>query len=89
MKNHEKTDNFPQNDSPDIPRMNGFTIMPDGRLMRCTVALYNNKNIVGKLSTDGSLGIDREKALWWSRGLFSGNPDELACPLRAISTSSR
>ena len=70
-------------------RMNGFTIMPDGRLMRCTVALYNDKNMVGKLSTDGSLGIDREKALWWSRGLFSGNPDELACPLRAISTSTR
>jgi uncharacterized protein len=66
-------------------RLNGFTIMPDGRLVRCTVALYDEKNIIGKLNTDGSLDIDREKALWWSRGLFSGNPDELACPLRTMS----
>lgn len=70
-------------------RMNGFTVMPDGRLVRCTVALYEDRNVVGKLSADGSLDIDREKALWWSRGLFSANPDELACPLRTISTSKR
>ncbi len=69
-------------------RMNGFTIMPDGRLVRCTVALYDDRNVVGKLNTDGSLDMDRGKALWWSRGLFSGDPDELACPLRTITTSS-
>ncbi len=62
-------------------KLNSFVIRADGRISKCTVDLYNDKNYIGKLNNDGSMNIDKEKLLWWSRGLFSENKQELLCPL--------
>lgn len=62
-------------------KLNSLLIRADGRIGKCTVALYDDKNIVGKLNEDGTLVLDNEKLLWWARGLFSGDKHELACPL--------
>lgn len=63
--------------------MNSFVVRSDGRLGKCTVSLYDDRNTIGRLNEDGTVEIDKDKALWWSRGLFSGERDQLACPLRA------
>lgn len=60
--------------------LNSFVIRADGRIAKCTTALYDDKNTVGTLNPDGMLSIDKDKLLWWARGLFSGNSDELHCP---------
>lgn len=63
-------------------RLNSFIIRADGRISKCTVALYDERNLVGKLNRDGTITLDTKKIYWWSRGLFSGNKETLACPLR-------
>ena len=63
--------------------MNTFVVRADGRLGKCTVALYDQKNTIGRLKSDGTVEVDKDKALWWSRGLFSNDKSQLACPLHA------
>jgi len=62
-------------------KMNSYIIRSDGRVSKCTVALYDDRNIVGRLNPDGTLEIYPNKVAWWSRGIFTGNPNQLACPL--------
>jgi uncharacterized protein len=38
----------------------------DGLIYKCTVALYNEKNIVGALTENGTLDIDKEKEKIWT-----------------------
>jgi uncharacterized protein len=61
---------------------NTFVVRSDGTLGKCTVALTDSENSVGRLFEDGRVDIDPEKMKLWMRGLFTGNADELACPLR-------
>jgi uncharacterized protein len=61
-------------------KLNTFLVRSDGRLGKCTVALDNT---VGSLLPDGRMEIDPVKARWWSRGLVSGDRNQLACPLNA------
>jgi len=62
-------------------KLNSFVIRSDGTVGKCTVALYDDRNNIGRLLRDGTVEINPEKAMWWARGLFSGNDDQLACPL--------
>lgn len=64
-------------------KLNTFLIRADGRLGKCTVALRDGRNSFGRILPDGSLEIDSSSAAWWSRGLLSGDMDQLACPLYA------
>ncbi|AMV12398.1 hypothetical protein GT3570_15910 [Geobacillus thermoleovorans] len=44
---------------------NSYVIGSDGTLYKCTVALYNEKNKIGKVEKDGNFRIDIDKfALW-------------------------
>lgn len=61
--------------------LNSLIIRQDGKLSKCTVALYNSKNSIGKINNDGTIEINRNKSLWWSRGLFTNNHLQLSCPL--------
>jgi uncharacterized protein len=61
-------------------RFNSFVIRSDGRIGKCTVALYDEKNFVGRLRANGKIELDKEKILWWGRGNFSKDPLELTCP---------
>ena len=60
---------------------NSFVIRSNGEVNKCTVALNDGKNRVGKLLRDGTLQLDKEKMIWWIRGMFSDDKDQLACPL--------
>lgn len=63
---------------------NSFLVRADGRLNKCTVALDHPANQVGWIHEDGTLDLDRGRALAWARGLESGQAKELACPLQGI-----
>jgi uncharacterized protein len=60
---------------------NSFVIRSDGRVAKCTVAFEDARNTVGKLLENGDMIIDHSKHLLWLRGLISGEPSALACPL--------
>ncbi|MBL0385837.1 radical SAM protein [Tumebacillus sp. ITR2] len=46
-------------------RSNSFVIGSDGILYKCTVALYNEKNIVGKLQPDGTMKLNKDNLALW------------------------
>lgn len=59
---------------------NSFAIRSDGSIIKCTVAMEDSVNHVGKIAPDGSLDLDQQKFLAWSDGLTSLNKDYLGCP---------
>jgi uncharacterized protein len=64
-------------------KLNSFVIRSNGELSKCTVAFSDERNHIGRLLRDGTVEIDSEKVKWWARGLFSGDENQLACPLNA------
>jgi uncharacterized protein len=61
-------------------RTNAFVIRSDGAVSKCTVAFADDRNIVGRLTQEGTLIIDHDRHLPWIRGLISGDARELTCP---------
>lgn len=76
--------------APDMPAMcyagcaNSFLIRADGRVGKCTVALADERNTVGRLTSNGRLELDSAKVLPWLRGLESFDLDVLRCPLMTL-----
>ena len=64
-------------------RANAFVIRPDGRVAKCTVALDDERNTVGRLRKNGDVVIDPSRHLPWLQGLVSGDAVALNCPARA------
>ena len=63
-------------------RANSFVIRANGNLNKCTVALEEPRNVVGRIHADGRLSIDKAVMIPWMRGLRSGDRQELQCPMR-------
>ena len=63
---------------------NSLIVRSDGRIGKCTVAMNDSRNTIGQLNGDGSLSVDNEKFRPWVRGLVSGEPLALACPLHGL-----
>ena len=63
-------------------RANAFVIRSDGGVSKCTVALDDARNLVGRLTTDGELIIDHKSHTKWIRGLVTGDAAALACPAK-------
>jgi len=63
-------------------KSNAFTIRADGRIGKCTVAVDQEYNVVGRLSDDGRVEISEAKHKKWTVGLHTLDPEHLACPLR-------
>ena len=61
-----------------------YVIRANGDISKCTVALYAKPNIVGHLNSDGTIQLDESLINRWSRGMFSGDAKELACPLKGL-----
>lgn len=61
-----------------------YVIRANGNISKCTVALYDEYNIIGRINKDGTMQIDNEKVTNWSRGMLNGNKDELACSWKFI-----
>ncbi len=64
-------------------RANAFVIRSDGRGAKCTVALQDERNTVGRLCENGDIVVDPSRHLPWLQGLVSGDPIALSCPARA------
>lgn len=60
---------------------NSLLVRSDGALAKCTVALKDGRNAIGRIHADGSIQTDSDKLRAWARGLASLDPGELACPL--------
>ncbi len=65
-------------------KINSHIIRADGRVARCTTALDDPVNTVGKLTPEGNLELDRDKIIKWVRGIFDMDSDSLYCPLGGI-----
>ena len=63
---------------------NSFVIRSDGRISKCTVGLYDDKNIVGNIDREGNLVIDDEKIRPWFVGFTEKDRDALACPAKRV-----
>lgn len=63
---------------------NSFVVRADGRIGKCTVALNDEKNCIGYISSDGKLNIDIQKYRPWIAGLLSGNSESAKCPLSFV-----
>lgn len=65
-------------------KLNSLCIRADGEIVKCTVALKEDYNKVGKLNNDGTIDLSRNKFLKWSNGLQSMNKNELMCPKKYL-----
>lgn len=65
-------------------KMNSLVIRADGTLAKCTVALSNDKNAVGRIERDGSLTIFDDKVRTWTAGWYQQDLAALACPLEHV-----
>lgn len=65
-------------------KANSFVLRADGRLAKCTVALNDKRNEVGRLNLDGTIDVNNDRFMPWVRGLFSDDADTLACPLHGM-----
>jgi uncharacterized protein len=61
-------------------RPNSLMIRANGAIGKCTVALTDPANIIGKLLPDGSLKIDNAHLRPWLRGWSSRDWQALGCP---------
>lgn len=61
-------------------KANSLVIRADGTLAKCTVALHDRRNAVGRLNTDGSLTIDQDRLSLWMEGVLTADSAALACP---------
>ena len=66
-------------------KANSFLVRADGRLGKCTVALGDPRNDIGRIHPDGRVEIDSERIAPWMRGLSSGRQLELLCPLAGLA----
>lgn len=63
---------------------NSLMIRANGAIGKCTVALTDPRNAVGRIRADGTLEMDQEKVRLWLHGLASLDEAELACPNNTV-----
>jgi uncharacterized protein len=63
---------------------NSMTIRADGVIGKCTVALQDERNHLGRIRPDGTVGVDQSKLRLWLRGFESLDEGELACPMHGL-----
>lgn len=70
-------------------RSNSIMIRADGRLGKCTVALDDPRNSIGRINQDGSLDVDNDLLRLWLEGFTDFDVNALSCPLTAINRAAR
>jgi uncharacterized protein len=65
-------------------RPNSLMIRANGLIGKCTVALTDPANTIGRLLPDGSLQIDNARLRPWLHGWESGDWEALECPYVAL-----
>jgi uncharacterized protein len=61
-------------------RPNSLVIRADGGVGKCTVALSDPANAIGRLRSDGSLEIDNARLRPWLRGWVARDWSSIGCP---------
>lgn len=59
---------------------NCIAIRSNGNIIKCTVAMDDEMNQVGKMCLDGTLSIDQDKFFLWSKGFENMDKLQLDCP---------
>lgn len=59
-------------------------IRADGSISKCTVALYDDRNTVGRLLPDGTVEIDKDRMNPWLDVLLHGTDADRACPIKRL-----
>ncbi|MGA5821477.1 radical SAM protein [Kitasatospora sp. NPDC094028] len=70
-------------------RANSLLVRADGRLGKCTVALSDAANTIGRLLPDGSIDVDNPRLRPWLQGWESRDPELNACPYSAFTRETR
>jgi uncharacterized protein len=65
-------------------RPNSLVIRANGDVGKCTVALYDERNKIATLQSDGTMKIIPGRLAPWVRGLETLDPVTLACPLTGL-----
>jgi len=60
---------------------NSLSIRANGSLNKCTVALNDTRNDIGKINPDGTLTINNQKFSTWIQGFISLDSWQMGCPL--------
>ena len=63
---------------------NSLIVRSDGTLSKCTVALYDERNTVGKLNFDGTISLNQSKFRRWVQPLITGSNADRSCPARSV-----
>lgn len=64
--------------------LNTMLIRANGNIGKCIVALKEEHNNVGKINVDGTLNIDNQKYMLWSKGFQSLDEKYLSCPNKFV-----
>jgi len=67
---------------------NSIGIRANGTLNKCTVALSDDRNSVGKINKDGTLTLHNEKFSTWVQGFTTLNSWQMGCPLSYMNHNS-
>jgi uncharacterized protein len=94
MRSIARKHGIPLFQEPSIPvcyAANGssFVVRSDGRINKCTVALDEECNQVGRLAEDGTLNLDVGRMCGWIRGAVDADAKALLCPLKGWKEPSR
>jgi uncharacterized protein len=68
---------------------NSLAVRADGSLAKCTVALYEKFNSIGRICEDGTLEVEQDRYRPWVNALLSGNPDIQACPVNTVRRQAK
>ncbi len=65
---------------------NSLAIRANGQIAKCTVALNDDRNNIGKINIDGTLDINNFKANKWINGLIINDPAGVRCPMQKMNS---
>jgi uncharacterized protein len=67
---------------------NSLAIRANGNLNKCTVALDDDRNTVGKINPDGTLTLNNERFSTWIKGFTTLDSWQMGCPLSYMNSNS-
>lgn len=68
-------------------KANSFLVRADGRIGKCTVALSDDRNTIGRLTPAGKLEVDASKLVPWLRGIQTFDFNTMRCPYARMGTT--
>lgn len=66
---------------------NSLMIRANGKIGKCTVALNDERNDLGRLHADGTIDIENDKLRRWMSGFSDLSEQTLGCPLSTLAST--